>query len=116
MRFKTYNLQTIQSKRENSFISFNADRDIKYGMIEQFFSKSVSRFATVNVLKLIKARKPKQSPINFFSFLEVEVGDEKCTIDVNNISPKLLNVNYFERMYVIPLLDVFEHDRTCSKV
>ena len=86
MRFKTNNLQTIQSKRENSFISFNADRDIKYGMIEQFFSKSGSRFATVNVLKLIKARKPKQSPLNFFSFLEVEVGDEKCTIDVNNIS------------------------------
>ena len=41
MRFKTYNLQTIQSKRENSLISFNRDRDIKYGMIEHFFSKSV---------------------------------------------------------------------------
>ena len=47
--------------------------------------------------------------MKFISFLEVEVGDEKSTIDVNNVSQKLLNVNYFERMYVIPLLDVFEH-------
>ena len=78
-------------------------------MIEQFFLKSGSRFETVIVIKLINARKPKQLPFNFCSFVAVEVGDEKCTIDVKNISPKLLNVNYFERMYVIPLLDVFEH-------
>ena len=52
----------------------------------------------------------KKTDLPIFSFHEVKESDRVALINLHSVTEKLLRVDISERIYLVPLINMFEHD------
>ena len=107
---KNLNLQSISKSEPNAYVSFMSEGDKLFGVIEKFFSFSSTNYGVVSCFTVIECAKPENFDLNIFSFIHVKLSGKQIECKVSDISGKMLKAVYDGKIFLSPLLDVFEHD------
>ena len=79
------------------------------------FSSSLKKvgngeFVSVFVYKVFAKFRPKNSKVDVFSFYEVITTDSVLNISQDLISEKLFLIEINTKKFLVPLVDIFEHN------
>ena len=110
-KFENFTLDSIShSSCRNSFISFVCDGEKKLCQIRLFFTIDKQDFASVVLYQIEKKHRPSQSTADVYSFYEVRKLENVQTISQDAIIEKLLPLTVNEKLVLVPLVNIFEHD------
>ena len=79
-------------------------------IIKSFGIKNSKLSATVEPFEIIGSFKPSAVTANVYSFFKVFSKAELINVETSNILQKLIKIQIENKLFVVPILNVFEHD------
>ena len=110
LRVKNFNIHSFQKNKHNARISFIRDGTAFYGLVEQFYSARDVNYAIISTFKVLKTEKPEDVSLKIFFYFVVELSGKQSDCSASQIFGKTVKILYNSKTFLIPLLDVFEHD------
>ena len=100
----------FHSSAKNSYVMFLMNDAPHCGQI-QFFIGGTPEKVMIKPFKIVESYQcAKKVDLPIFSFHEVKQSDRVALINLHTVTEKLLRVDVSERKYLIPLINMFEHD------
>ena len=110
-KFAYFELDSIfHSNSNNSYVTFLLD-DAPHCGQAQYFMGGCPEKVMIQHFKIVESYQcTKKVDLPIFSFHEVKQSDRVTLINLHSVTEKLLRVDISERIYLIPLINMFEHD------
>ena len=101
---------TLNSSAINSFVSFVNNDVFHCGQI-RFFIAGHPEKMLIDYFKIIESyQSEKKVDLPIYSFHQVEHTKHLGLVDLHCLVEKILCVNIDDKMYLVPLINMFEHD------
>ena len=110
LRINGQYFQADSASEANSLAVFNVAGENVMGIIKSFRIKNSKLSATVEPFKIIESFKPSAVTANVYSFFKVFSKAELINVETSNILQKLIKIQIENQLFVVPILNVFEHD------
>ena len=110
LRINGQYFQADSASEANSLAIFKVVGENVIGIIKSFRIKNSKLSATVEPLKIIESFKPSAVTANVYSFFKMFSKAELINVETSNILQKLIKIQIENQLFVVPILNVFEHD------
>ena len=109
-QFSFFEIVSANNKTDkNSFISYHCQKK-RFGQVEIFFEDSESEKAVVREYKSKGFCRPTVYDLPIFLYLELKKTDNIKIIRQNQIEEKLIKIEFENQLFVVPIINCFEHD------